>query len=72
MNQAAEHMCNAIVEEWKLIIIQAVYTKNGNISVRHRSRRANDGKAGHRHVHIFWYRTVIHLSVDGAVLRTGV
>jgi hypothetical protein len=27
----------------KLIIIQAVYRKNGNISVKHRSRRANDG-----------------------------
>jgi hypothetical protein len=28
------HMCNAIMEKWEPIIIQAVYTKNGNISVK--------------------------------------
>jgi hypothetical protein len=53
-------------ERVQLIIIQAVYTKNGNISVKHRSRKANDGKVGTSMCNNFWYRTVIHLSVDGA------
>lgn len=37
-------MHNAHNGRVQLIINQAVYAKNGNISVKHRSRRANDGK----------------------------
>jgi hypothetical protein len=46
-NQQAEYMHNAHNGRVQLIIIQAVYTKNGNISVKkHRSRRTNDGRVG--------------------------
>jgi len=69
-NQGVEHICRAHNGRVELIIIQAVLHKEWQYSVRHRSRRANDEKVG-TGMRKFWYRTVIHLSVDGAVWRIG-
>ena len=45
-NQQAEYMHDAHNGRVQLIIIQAVYTKNGNISVKKHRSRANDGRVG--------------------------
>jgi len=49
-NQQAEHMHNAHNGRVQLIIIQAVYTKNGNISVKHRSKESERRESRHKHV----------------------